>query len=181
MPATFWREIARLARASRKSRGALLSEIVARAAKTARDRQVTEQLDRVFSDPDVAREQRAMAAEAWRGDAFGAGELRRARARRRSAIGATTGLAGSRALWNRVGLDLRSDEILAQILDRGSLADWRELYRLASGSTPDAAQLRRRILRLCRTVPLPAPHLFIAAMAHLGEPVDPYPTVPPYE
>ena len=34
-------------------------------------------------------------------------------------------LAHSRALWNRTHLDLRSDEILAQILDRGSMDDWR--------------------------------------------------------
>ena len=30
---------------------------------------------------------------------------------------------GPRALWNRDALDLRSDEILAQILDRGELAE----------------------------------------------------------
>jgi hypothetical protein len=31
------------------------------------------------------------------------------------------------------GLDLRSDEVLAQVLDHGSLDDWRELFALASG------------------------------------------------
>jgi hypothetical protein len=88
-------------------------------------------------------------------------------------------LATSQALWNRSRLDLESDEVLAQILDRGELEAWRELYRLASGPGEEAARLRRRILRLCRTVPLPFPHLFIAAMGALGEPVDPYPDVPP--
>jgi hypothetical protein len=88
-------------------------------------------------------------------------------------------LAKSQALWNRDHLDLESDEILAQILDRGEVEAWRELYRLASGSGEDSARLRRRILRLCRTVPLSFPHLFIAAMGALGEPVDPYPVVPP--
>jgi len=34
-------------------------------------------------------------------------------------------LTHSPALWNRSHLDLRSDEILAQILDRGSMDDWR--------------------------------------------------------
>ena len=88
-------------------------------------------------------------------------------------------LAQSQALWNRTGLALESDEVLAQILDRGELAAWRQLYRLASGSGRDAARLRRRILHLCRTVPLSFPHLFIAAMGSLGEPLDPYPEVPP--
>jgi hypothetical protein len=88
-------------------------------------------------------------------------------------------LATSQALWNRSYLDLDSDEVLAQILDRGELEAWRELYRLASGHGEEAARLRRRILRLCRTVPLSFPHLFIAAMGALGEPVDPYPEVPP--
>jgi hypothetical protein len=74
---------------------------------------------------------------------------------------------------------LDSDEVLAQLLDRGELEAWRELYRLASGSSGEAATLRRRILRLCQTVPLSFPHLFIAAMRALGEPVEPYPSVPP--
>ena len=89
------------------------------------------------------------------------------------------GLSISLALWNRERLDLRSDEVLPQILDRGELDAWREIYRLASGPSEEAAELRRRILRICRTVPLSFPHLFIAAMRSLGEPVDPYPTVPP--
>lgn len=88
-------------------------------------------------------------------------------------------LSQSVALWNRDRLDLRSDEVLAQILDRGELEAWREIYRLASGPGEEAAALRRRILRLCRTVPLSFPHLFIAAMGALGEPVEPYPDVPP--
>lgn len=88
-------------------------------------------------------------------------------------------LSTSQALWNRSYLDLESDEILAQILDRGEVEAWRELYRMASGTGNEAARLRRRILRLCRTVPLSFPHLFIAAMGALGEPIEPYPAVPP--
>lgn len=87
-------------------------------------------------------------------------------------------LGQSRALWNRSHLDLESDEVLAQLLDRGELAAWRELYRLAARPSEEGARLRRRILRLCRTVPLAFPHLFIAAMAALGEEVEPYPEVP---
>ena len=83
-------------------------------------------------------------------------------------------LERSRGLWNRSHLDLRSDEVLAQILDRGDLEDWSELYRLAA---QDVA-LRRRILRLSATVPIATPHLFIAAMGALAEVVDPYPVVP---
>jgi len=87
-------------------------------------------------------------------------------------------LSRSRALWNRTGLDLESDDVLAQLLDRGELAAWRQLYRLASGTGAEAATLRRRILRLCQTVPLSFPHLFIAAVEALEGPIEPYPTVP---
>lgn len=83
---------------------------------------------------------------------------------------------GPRALWNRGTLDLRSDEILAQVLDRGELADWRELYRLAHAD----AQLRERIRRLVLTVPLPLPHFWLAALASLGDPVDFGAPVPDY-
>jgi hypothetical protein len=88
-------------------------------------------------------------------------------------------LSRSRALWNRTGLALDSDEVLVQLLDRGELEAWRELYRLASGLGEEAATLRRRILRLCQTVPLSFPHLFIAAMGALQGPIEPYPDVPP--
>jgi hypothetical protein len=87
-------------------------------------------------------------------------------------------LSRSRALWNRTCLALESDEVLAQFLDRGEIEAWRELYRMASGPGEDAATLRRRILRLCQTVPLSFPHLFIAAMGALEGPVEPYPSVP---
>lgn len=88
-------------------------------------------------------------------------------------------LSQSAALWNRNRLVLESDEVLAQILDRGDIEDWREIYRLAKGPSAEAVALRRRILHLCQTVPLSFPHFFIAAMRALGEQVDPYPTVPP--
>ena len=83
---------------------------------------------------------------------------------------------GPRALWNRNTLDLRSDEVLAQILDRGELADWRELYRLAHADT----KLRERIRRLVLTVPLPLPRFWLAALASLGDPVDYDVPVPDY-
>lgn len=77
-------------------------------------------------------------------------------------------LERSRALWNRERLDLASDEVLAQILDRGEMEAWRELYLMASR---DRA-LRQRILRLIERVPLPFPHAWLAALATLGEEVD---------
>ena len=70
--------------------------------------------------------------------------------------------------WNRNRLDLASDEVLAQILDRGDLASWQELYELAFS---DPA-LRQRILGVVRSVPLPYPSFWLAAMASLGEAVD---------
>jgi hypothetical protein len=74
----------------------------------------------------------------------------------------------SRALWNRSSLELASDEVLAQILDRGEMQVWRELYVRARRD----AGLRQRILSLVRIVPLPLPCFWLAAMASLGEPVD---------
>jgi hypothetical protein len=70
--------------------------------------------------------------------------------------------------WNRSALDLRSDEVLAQVLDRGNLAAWRELYALAARD----AELRQRILATVRGVALPFPRFWQAAMAALGEDVD---------
>ena len=72
------------------------------------------------------------------------------------------------ALWNRDRFDLRSDEILAQILDRGDLVAWRALYRLASTDP----ELRRRILGVVIRVPLPYPGFWLAALESLGQPVD---------
>ena len=86
-------------------------------------------------------------------------------------------LSTSRALWNRTELDLNSDEVLAQLLDRGELAAWRELYALA---TTDPG-LRRRIVHVVLTVPLPLPRFWLAALAALGEPVDLGAALPEYE
>lgn len=88
----------------------------------------------------------------------------------------TTPLTHSRALWNRMRLALASDEVLAQILDRGGMSDWRELYRLAQAEPA----LRARIARLVLRVPLPLPHFWLAALADLGEPVDLAAPVPDY-
>lgn len=74
----------------------------------------------------------------------------------------------SPALWNRTGFDPRSDEMVAQVMDRGTLSDWRELYRLAEA---DPA-LRRRMRGIIARVPLPYPHFWLAALANLGELVD---------
>jgi len=63
---------------------------------------------------------------------------------------------------------MRSDEILAQILDRGQMQDWRALYTLAR----DSGALRARIARIVRAIPLPLPRFWLAALASLGEDVD---------
>jgi hypothetical protein len=70
--------------------------------------------------------------------------------------------------WNRSRLDLASDEVLAQILDRGDIEAWRELYQIASHD----ADLRRRIVGVVRRVPLPYPAFWLAALAGLGEDID---------
>ncbi len=85
-------------------------------------------------------------------------------------------LETSRALWNRSRLVFGSDEALAQLLDRGRMAEWREVYRLA---TTDAV-LRSRIQRIVLSVPLPLPHFWLAALASLGETVDWNAPVPDY-
>lgn len=82
----------------------------------------------------------------------------------------------SRALWNRTTLDWRSDETLAQLLDRGTVDDWREIYRRAKGD----AELRARIARIVLNVPLPLPRFWLAALASLGEHVDLGADVPDY-
>lgn len=74
----------------------------------------------------------------------------------------------SRALWNRSELTLDSDEVLAQILDRGEIATWRALYHQARTDP----QLRTRIKRIVQTVPVPLPRFWLAALADLGEDVD---------
>ena len=70
--------------------------------------------------------------------------------------------------WNRSRLDLASDEMLAQVLDRGDLAAWRELYHLAAADDV----LRRRVLEIVRRVPLPYPRFWLAALGSLGEAID---------
>jgi hypothetical protein len=91
--------------------------------------------------------------------------------------GPVTALEESRALWNRSRLDLRSDEVLAQILDRGGLQDWRALYRRACQD----AELRRRIHHIVLTVPIPLPHFWLAALRSAGEKVDLGAETPSYD
>ena len=81
-------------------------------------------------------------------------------------------LEESRALWNRESLALESDEVLAQIVDRGSLGDWRALYALLRGGGEEARELRERVYRVLITVPTGRPYFWLAALASLGYPVD---------
>lgn len=85
-------------------------------------------------------------------------------------------LLRSRALWNRRSFDLGSDEILAQLLDRGEIEAWRALYALAR----EDGELRKRIARIVTTVPVSLPHFWLAALASLGEVVDVGAKVPDY-
>ena len=77
-------------------------------------------------------------------------------------------LETSRALWNRSSLIIESDEVLAQLLDRGQMAEWRALYHMAKTD----GRLRSRIKQIITAVPLPLPWFWLAALASLGEPVD---------
>lgn len=77
-------------------------------------------------------------------------------------------LSGSRALWNRDGFDLASDEAIAQVLDRGSMEDWRALYSLARTDP----RLRARIISIVARVPIYLPRFWLVAMEALGERVD---------
>jgi hypothetical protein len=86
-------------------------------------------------------------------------------------------LRRSRALWNRSRLDLDSDEVLAQLLDRGEMEAWRALYQLARQDP----QLCERIKRIVLTVPLPLPRFWLAALAPLGVAVDLGVELPPYD
>jgi hypothetical protein len=85
-------------------------------------------------------------------------------------------LEQSRALWNRTGADLDSDEVLAQIVDRGEMTAWRALYRLARADP----SLRARLTRIVCTVPVPLPRFWLAALADLGEDVDWSVPIPDY-
>ena len=88
----------------------------------------------------------------------------------------TGDLSRSRALWNWSSLDLTNDEQLAQILDRGTMDDWRALYQLARGDP----ELRGRLVKIIARVPLPLPRFWLAALAALGEEVDLSAALPSY-
>ncbi len=77
-------------------------------------------------------------------------------------------LEDSRALWNRSRLDLSSDEVLAQLLDRGTVDDWSELYARCA----QEPALRARVHQVVLSVPLPLPHFWLALLRSIGEPVD---------
>ena len=80
----------------------------------------------------------------------------------------STRLAASKAMWNRSAVDLRSDEQLAQLMDRGTVADWAELRTIAAA---DAA-LRGRMRSIVETVEIGFPGFWLALLTSMGEPVD---------
>jgi hypothetical protein len=80
----------------------------------------------------------------------------------------TSALERTVRAWNRSRFDPGSDEMLAQVLDRGDRAAWRELYQLAAADP----SLRRRIASVIARVPIGYPAFWRAALASLGEPID---------
>ena len=81
----------------------------------------------------------------------------------------STRLAASKAMWNRSIIDLRSDEQLAQLMERGTLADWADLRDLAATD----ASLRARMRSIVETVEIGFPGFWLAhRVASMGEPVD---------
>jgi hypothetical protein len=82
----------------------------------------------------------------------------------------------ARALWNRSEANWDSNEVLAQILERGTMEDWREVYRRAEADP----QLRQRLTRLVLEVPVPLPRFWLAALANLDPDVDVGAEVPDY-
>jgi hypothetical protein len=81
-------------------------------------------------------------------------------------------LARSRALWDRLRLDLESDEILAQLLDRGSLEDWRALHELLRREGGAARRLRERVHGILYQVPVGRPYFWLAGLSTLGQPIN---------
>jgi len=65
-------------------------------------------------------------------------------------------------------VDLRSDEQLTQLMDRGALADWAELHSLAQTDS----NLRQRMMRIVEHVELGFPGFWLALLASMGERVD---------
>jgi hypothetical protein len=80
----------------------------------------------------------------------------------------STHFAGSKAFWNRSSVDLDSDEQLAQLMDRGSVADWAILRDLALSD----AVLRARMRDIVERVEIGFPGFWLALLASMGEPVD---------
>jgi metal-responsive CopG/Arc/MetJ family transcriptional regulator len=60
-----------MARARHASRSRFIAELIGRAAKEAADRAVTEQLDRVYSNPRARSLHRKLARERYQDEAFG--------------------------------------------------------------------------------------------------------------
>jgi len=76
-------------------------------------------------------------------------------------------LRASAALWNRNGLNLQSTETLAQIMDRGSMTDWRALWALQSAD----AELAQRMLAMATQVPIDTAWFWQAALSAAGHAV----------
>ncbi len=80
----------------------------------------------------------------------------------------TAQFLASKAFWNRSSVDLRSDEQLAQLMDRGNVADWGALRDLALGDPT----LRSRMRGVVERVEIGFPGFWLATLVGMGEPVD---------
>jgi len=71
LPQDLLDEADRLADRLGTSRSGLISELLARATRQARDREISEEWERVGSDPELQREQVDMSREVYQGERFG--------------------------------------------------------------------------------------------------------------
>jgi len=177
--------VARQVRALAKSKGLSSSKVIAGLVETglvAKERErffeLTEQLGKSTSQVEQKRIKDELARLTFGGRGRPAVPGTGARASFRQATGAPfvgeegaitrTQLSGSKAFWNRSSVDLRSDEQLAQLMDRGSVEDWAVLRDLA---LEDAA-LRSRMREIVERVEIGFPGFWLALLASMGEPVD---------
>jgi hypothetical protein len=71
LPQDLLDEADRLASRLGTSRSGLISELLARATREARGREISEAWERVARDPDLQREQVDMSREVYQGESFG--------------------------------------------------------------------------------------------------------------
>ncbi len=185
LPARVARQVRALAKSMGLSSSKVIADLVeaglvAKSREQERERlfELTEQLGKSTSQVEQKRIKDELARLTFGGSGKPTAPGTGARASFRQATGAafvgeegaitSAQLAGSKAFWNRSAVDLRSDEQLAQLMDRGSVEDWAVLRDLA---LEDAA-LRSRMREVVERVEIGFPGFWLALLASMGEPVD---------